>query len=401
MPAQQHVLPLPGLEVTVPPLQRGDHLLMAEMVTRGSKVLDVGCGEGDLLQLLESRGIDGRGIELSREGVNRCVAKGLAVVQGDADTDLVNYPDDSFDYVILSQTLQATRQPKVVLENLLRIGRRAIVSFPNFGFWRMRLQLLVGGQMPRTENLPATWYDTPNIHFCTIKDFVQLCDEINVKMERAVALDLNGRPLRLNAPWWFWNMFGEQGVFLLSRHGTTNVLRTAGKGAAAFVFAVDVAKGYVPVLVAILALRNGWVPEIATSARSVAPVRSSDPRARRSQQVRLPQLARRQERSDGIRRDDGDEYASRALRFRRLPRDRLVVQIRVSSVDRCSELRGNSRVSVRSDGNSSLSALPLWRRLRHHQAQGQHQAADGRHGIKIRANGRSERRTRNLKLTAR
>ena len=187
------------------------------MVERGSKVLDVGCGEGDLLQLLETRGIDGRGIELSREGVNRCVAKGLAVVQGDADTDLVNYPDDAFDYVILSQTLQATRQPRVVLENLLRIGRRAIVSFPNFGFWKMRLQLLVGGHMPRTENLPATWYDTPNIHFCTIKDFVQLCDEINVKMERAVALDMYGRPLRVNLPWWFWNMFGEQGVFLLSR----------------------------------------------------------------------------------------------------------------------------------------------------------------------------------------
>ena len=162
-------------------------------------MLDVGCGDGELLQLLETRGIDGRGIELSREGVNRCVAKGLAVVQGDADTDLVNYPDDAFDYVILSQTLQATRQPKVVLENLLRIGRRAIVSFPNFGFWKMRLQLLVGGHMPRTENLPATWYDTANIHFCTIKDFVELCDEINVKMERAVALDLYGRPVRLNA----------------------------------------------------------------------------------------------------------------------------------------------------------------------------------------------------------
>jgi methionine biosynthesis protein MetW len=108
---------------------RADHLLVAQMVEPGSKVLDVGCGEGDLLRLLETRGVDGRGIELSREGVNRCVAKGLAVVQGDADTDLVNYPDDSFDYVILSQTLQATRQPRVVLENLLRIGRSAIVSF--------------------------------------------------------------------------------------------------------------------------------------------------------------------------------------------------------------------------------------------------------------------------------
>jgi methionine biosynthesis protein MetW len=217
MSLQQQVLPLNGIGSRDTGQYRGDHLLVAEMVERGSKVLDVGCGDGDLLQLLEARGIDGRGIELSREGVNRCVAKGLAVVQGDADTDLINYPDDAFDYVILSQTLQATRQPRVVLENLLRIGRRAIVSFPNFGFWKMRLQLLVGGHMPRTENLPATWYDTPNIHFCTIKDFVQLCDEINVKMERAVALDLYGRPLRVNLPWWFWNMFGEQGVFLLSR----------------------------------------------------------------------------------------------------------------------------------------------------------------------------------------
>lgn len=212
----------PSLPLIMPALRnpegyRTDHILVAEMVTPGSRVLDVGCGEGDLLRLLESRGVDGRGIELSREGVNRCVAKGLAVIQGDADTDLDNYPDDSFDYVILSQTLQATRQPRVVLENLLRIGNRAIVSFPNFGYWRMRMQLLVKGQMPRTDNLPASWYDTPNIHFCTIKDFVQLCDEINVKMERAVALDSYARPLRLNAPWWFWNMFGEQGVFLLSR----------------------------------------------------------------------------------------------------------------------------------------------------------------------------------------
>jgi SAM-dependent methyltransferase len=188
----QEVLPLGGVATEQSGQFRADHLLVAEMVKPGSKVLDVGCGEGDLLQLLETRGIDGRGIELSREGVNRCVAKGLAVVQGDADTDLVN---------------------------LLRIGRRAIVSFPNFGFWKMRLQLLVGGHMPRTENLPATWYDTANIHFCTIKDFVELCDAIDVKMERAEALDLYGRPLRLRMPWWVWNLFGEQGVFLLTRGG--------------------------------------------------------------------------------------------------------------------------------------------------------------------------------------
>ena len=198
---------------------RVDHLLVAAMVEPKSRVLDVGCGDGELLKLLEGRGVDGRGIELSREGVNECVAKGLAVIQGDADTDLADYPNDAFDYVVLSQTLQATRHPRLVLEHMLRIGRHAVVSFPNFGHWRIRLLLLFGGRMPRTSNLPDTWYDTPNIHFCTIKDFVQLCDEINVKMERAVALDLYGRPLRLNAPWWFWNLFGEQAVFLLGRGG--------------------------------------------------------------------------------------------------------------------------------------------------------------------------------------
>jgi methionine biosynthesis protein MetW len=196
---------------------RLDHLLVAEMIEPDSRVLDVGCGDGELLKLLESRGVDGRGIELSREGVNQCVAKGLAVIQGDADADLADYPDDAFDYVILSQTLQATRHPRMVLEHMLRIGRHAVVSFPNFGNWQIRLLLLFGGRMPRTHNLPDTWYDTPNIHFCTIKDFRDLCVAVGAKMERARALDAWGRPLRLNAPWWFWNLFGEQAVFLLSR----------------------------------------------------------------------------------------------------------------------------------------------------------------------------------------
>ena len=219
MALHEQALPLGGIAPDRTGKYRTDHLLVAEMIPAGSKVLDVGCGDGELLQLLESRGIDGRGIELSREGVNRCVAKGLAVVQGDADTDLVNYPDDAFDYVILSQTLQATRQPRVVLEHMLRIGRHAIVSFPNFGHWRIRLQIMFGGHMPHTDNLPYSWWDTPNIHFCTIKDFRQLCGVAGVKMEKSLALDPWGRPLRFNAPWWFWNLLGEQAVFLLSRRG--------------------------------------------------------------------------------------------------------------------------------------------------------------------------------------
>jgi len=197
---------------------RLDHLLVADMVEPGSRVLDVGCGDGSLLALLAARrGVDGRGIELSREGVGECLAKGLAVIQGDADTDLADYPDDVFDYVILSQTIQATRRPRWVLEQMLRIGRRAIVSFPNFGHWRVRAELGVRGRMPVTDNLPYSWYDTPNIHFCTIRDFVGLCREVDAVMERAVALDAGGRPIRVNLPWWVWNLFGEQGVFLLRR----------------------------------------------------------------------------------------------------------------------------------------------------------------------------------------
>ncbi len=197
---------------------RVDLVLVADMVEPGGRALDVGCGDGALLQMLtRDQGVDGRGIEISQAGVNGCVAKGLSVVQGDADTDLADYPDDAFDYVILSQTLQATRHPKQVLEHMLRIGRRAIVSFPNFGHWRVRSQLMFLGRMPRTESLAYSWYDTPNIHLCTIRDFVQLVDEIGASIDRAIALDRNGSKMRVNAPWWAWNLFGEQAVFLLHR----------------------------------------------------------------------------------------------------------------------------------------------------------------------------------------
>ncbi len=146
-----------------------------------------------------------------------CVAKGLAVIQGDADTDLFDYPDDCFDYVILSQTLQATRRPKVVVEQMLRIGRNAIVSFPNFGHWRIRASIMFQGRMPVNESLPDSWYDTPNIHFCTIRDFVALADEVKASIVRAEALDAAGKPVGVTMPWWFWNLVGEQGIFWLAR----------------------------------------------------------------------------------------------------------------------------------------------------------------------------------------
>lgn len=197
---------------------RVDHILIAEMVREGARVLDVGCGDGALLQLLaETKGVDGRGIEVSRDRVNACVAHGLSVIQGDADHDLIDYPDGAFDYAILSLTIQATRSPRKVLEQLLRIGRHAIVSFPNFGHWRIRSQLLFGGRMPMTDNLPDAWDLSPNAHLCTIKDFADLCKLMNVKVERKVAFNASGQQLGTWIPLTAHNMLGEKAVFMLTR----------------------------------------------------------------------------------------------------------------------------------------------------------------------------------------
>ncbi|MEN2494751.1 MAG: Bifunctional methionine biosynthesis protein MetXA/MetW [Hyphomicrobiaceae bacterium hypho_1] len=195
---------------------RADHLLIAEMVSSDARVLDVGCGDGSLLQLLHDKcRVDGRGIEIEPRKVNSCVARGLSVIHGDADNDLDDYPAQAFDYVILSLTIQATRYPRMVLENLLRIGRYAIVSFPNFGHWEVRMSLLLTGRMPQTKNLPETWYATPNAHLCTIADFADLCKSANIEVERAVAFNSSGYRLRIDRFIYLQNILGEKAVFLL------------------------------------------------------------------------------------------------------------------------------------------------------------------------------------------
>jgi methionine biosynthesis protein MetW len=195
---------------------RQDLRLIADMIEPGSRVLDIGCGDGSLLAYLaRHKSVDGRGIELSQSGVNACVGHGLSVIQGDADRDLEAYPTGAFDVVVLSQTLQATRQPRAVIEALVRIGHRAIVSFPNFGFWRIRLRLLVSGRMPVSHCLSYPWYETPNIHLCTVRDFVALCDEIGVRIERSATLDRHGQPYSLDPRGSLANMLAEQGIFVL------------------------------------------------------------------------------------------------------------------------------------------------------------------------------------------
>jgi methionine biosynthesis protein MetW len=197
---------------------RVDLQLIAGLVKPKSSVLDIGCGDGALIgHLFRTQGCDARGIELDMALVTRAVAHGLPVMQGDADTDLMHYPDQAFDYVVLSRTLQAVERPLEVLRQMLRIGANAIVSFPNFGHWLLRAQLLVKGRMPMTKNWNRAWYETPNIHPCTIQDFFDLCAAEGYVVEQWLALDDEGR----RAPWRRFpqlaNLFGEQGLFVLRR----------------------------------------------------------------------------------------------------------------------------------------------------------------------------------------
>ena len=197
---------------------RPDLAIIAALIAPGSRVLDVGCGDGQLLAwLAHHKHVDGRGIEIDQSLVHRAIANGVPVIQGDVDSDLPHYPDGSYDYVVLSQTLQAMRDPKAVLLDLVRIGKQAIVSVPNFGHWKNRLHLMVLGKMPVTKTLAYQWYDTPNIHFCTIADFVTLVDSLDVTIEHRLVVDAHGQNVSFRGRGRFANFFGEQGVFLLKK----------------------------------------------------------------------------------------------------------------------------------------------------------------------------------------
>lgn len=197
---------------------RPDLAVIASLITPQSRVLDVGCGDGELLRWLrDEKQVDGRGIELDQEQVNIAIRAGIPVIQGDVDSDLPHYPAGVYDYVILSQALQAMKDPRTVLLDLVRIGKKAVVSVPNFGHWKNRLYLALHGRMPVTKTLAYQWYDTPNIHFCTITDFVVFCEELGIAIEDRIVVDSRGHKTKFTGRGLMANLFGQQGVFLLSK----------------------------------------------------------------------------------------------------------------------------------------------------------------------------------------
>ena len=190
--------------------------VISELIEKKSKALDVGCGDGDLMKyLFENKTKDIRGLEISKESVQNCLSKGLPVIEGNAENDLMQFPNHSFEYVILSQTLQAFLNPEKVIKELLRVGKKAIVTIPNFGHWKVRLKLLVNGTMPLTENLPYEWHNTPNLHMCTIKDFFIFCEKRNIKILRSLALnqekisEISVKNLK------YKNLMSDLGIFLI------------------------------------------------------------------------------------------------------------------------------------------------------------------------------------------
>ena len=195
---------------------RKDLNLIANLIEDNSKIIDIGCGDGELLDFLnKNKNAKIQGLEIDQKKVNKCVAKGLSVIQGDADKDLSLYPEKSFEYVILSQTIQATLEPKKILSELTRIGEKAIISIPNFGFWKVRLDLLFKGKMPITRKLNSTWFDTDNIHLCTILDFLELCDQLRLTVKQTVTITSKKQKKFSGKPSIKENIFAEEAIFLI------------------------------------------------------------------------------------------------------------------------------------------------------------------------------------------